>query len=131
MEETQFLKMLKRALHDKLLRYEWVTRRYHITVPEFGGVSIAIYFSRVNSLHEIAYIKPHADTGFMDKLSMELPIPSGKSKDYYRVWGKESDEWLDNPVNNLVPKKGHGEELITTLSLFAIDNCLNTLKGEV
>lgn len=128
LKKPEFLKMLKKALEDNHLQYTSITRRYYLIVPRFGGVTIATYFSRVNSLHERIYITPFADTGFMDKLNIELPIPSEKSKDYYRVWGKESNEWLDNPTNNLVPQKGHLELLTAKLSLFAIDNYLNIEK---
>ena len=126
MEKTKFLRMLKKALEDKLLQYTSITRRYYLTIPEFGGVTIHAFFSRVNKVHETVYIQPYADTGFMHELSMELPIPSKESKEYYKKWGKESDEWLENEENNLVPKKGHLEELTATLSLFAINNYLNS-----
>ena len=124
MTKTEFLKMLKKALKNKLLEYTTITSRYYLTVPEFGGVTIATYFSLMEKVHKTTYITPYADTGFMDKLSMELPIPSKESKEYYKKWGKESDDWINNPKNNIVPQEGHLEELTSTLTIFAIDNYL-------
>ena len=132
MEKVKFLQLLKKALEDKLLEYTTITRRYYLTVPGFGGVTLACT-RRTESLenekgfiyvHDLVFIQPYADTGLMDELSMSLPIPVKESKEYYAKWGKESDEWLDDPKNNLVPKEGSLEELISTLSLFAINHHL-------
>ena len=130
MTKTEFLKILKKALENKLLEYTTITRKYYLTVPEFGGVTIATYFSVMEKVHEIAYITPHADTEFMDELNMELPIPSKESREYYQKWGKESDDWINNPKNNMVPKKGHLEELTSTLTILSIDNYLTKKEKE-
>ncbi|MXV73457.1 hypothetical protein F4Z99_04160 [Candidatus Poribacteria bacterium] len=118
---------VKEMIKNDQLRYTSITKRYYGEVSGFGGVTIYTFrwhFSKEHphGIHNEVWIRPYADTGRMDDLEIQLPIPIKESIEIYKDWCENRDHSLD------ADHQANLENLQGRLTIAAINHALKKEK---